>query len=107
MLTTASEKRSSILPTSPLKENLTSDSTKFLRVFGRASPRLATVGGRNDIGISTIKKFNGIPYNSNVVSDNGRWYKIEYEDDNEEELTHREITKFVQQAKKISLKKLA
>lgn len=30
-----------------------------------------------------------------MVSDNGRWYKIRYNDGDEEELTHREVTKFV------------
>ena len=42
-------------------------------------------------------------YNGNIVSDNGQWYKMKYEDNDEEELSHSEMTKFVQQANKISL----
>ena len=44
--------------------------TSPTRVFGRISPRVAVVRGRYDIGTPIIKKFNDIPHNGNVVSDN-------------------------------------
>ena len=58
MLTTATENGSSMLPTSSIKENSTSDNaafprvigTAFPRVFGRASPRATEVRGRCNIG---------------------------------------------------------
>ena len=89
----------------------TSDSAEFprgigavlSRMLGRASPRMTKVRDMYDIGTSIIKKSNDIPYNGNVISDNGKWCKIKYEDDNEKELTHRELTKNVQQANTISL----
>ena len=113
VLTEATENGSSILPTSPRKEDSTTDNAAFPRVigtvaptkvFGRASSRVAEVRGRYNIGTPIIKKFNGILYNGNVVSDNGPWYKIKHEDNDEKKLNHREIIKFVQQANKISLK---
>ena len=68
------------------KENSTSDSAKFprvigtapSRVFGKTSPRVVEVGDRYNIGTPIIIKnmFNDIPYNGNVISANGRWYKI-------------------------------
>ena len=67
--------------------------TALPRLFGRSSPRVDRVRGRYDIRTPIIKNFNGIPYNGNVVSDNGCWYKIKYEDDDEENLTHHEMKK--------------
>ena len=58
---------------------------------------------RYDIGTPIIKKFNEIPYNGNVISNNGLLHIIKYKDGDEEELTH--LIKFVQQANKISLAK--
>ncbi len=111
VLSTASDTLSTSLPTSPPKETSTSDNAELQRVigtapprvYGKAAPRVAEIRGRYNIGTPIIKKFNGIPYNGNVVSDNGRWYKIKYEDDDEEELTHREMTTYVQQANKVTL----
>ena len=74
------------------------------RVFGRASSRVGEVRGGYNIGTPVIKRFPGIPYNDNIVSDNRWCYKVKYEDNNEEELTHCDITKCVQQENKIALK---
>ena len=62
---------------------------------------IAKSRGIYDIGTSIIKRFNGIPYNDNVISNNGCWYRIKYEDDDREELTNQEMAKLVQQANKI------
>ena len=44
-----------------------------------------------------MQYWNTIPYKGNVVSDNGQWYKVKFEDNNEEELTRRGMIEFVQQ----------
>lgn len=66
------------------------------------SPRVAEVRGRYDVGTTLTKSWDGIPYTGKIISDNGRWYKIKYDDDDEEQLTHREVTKYVQQANKVT-----
>ena len=105
MLTTNTDRISSLLPTSTIKESSTPESAEFPRVvetepprvFGRAFSRVVEVRDRYDIRTPMIKKFNGVPYKGNVISNNVRWYNIKYENVDEAELTHCEMTKFVQQ----------
>jgi hypothetical protein len=33
-----------------------------------------------------------------IISDNGSWYKVQYDGNDEEQLTHWEVTKYVEQA---------
>ena len=78
VLSTVTDKISSLLPTSTTKENSTADSTELPtvnrneppRIFEKVSPEVAKVRGGYDIGTLLIKKFNKIPYNSNVISNN-------------------------------------
>jgi hypothetical protein len=68
----------------------------------RRSPRVSEVRGRFDVGTSLIKYWDGIPYNGKITSKTGRYYQVKYGDNDEEELTHREVSKYVQQANKIT-----
>ena len=48
------------------------------------------------IGTKIKKDSNRIFYHGKIVSDNGKWYKIRYNDDYEEELTHRKTTLIIE-----------
>jgi hypothetical protein len=67
-------------------------------------PRVSEVRGRYDIGTTLTKSWEGIPYNGKIISGNGRWYKVQYDDNDEEQLMHWEVTKYVQQANKVTYK---
>ena len=78
------------------------------RVAGTLFPRVDTIPVHNNStlirqpGVSkatnryaigtNIKKFDGTFYCRKITSDIGKWYKIRYNDGNEEELTHRQTT---------------
>jgi hypothetical protein len=68
----------------------------------RRSPRVSEVRGRFDVGTSLIKYWDGIPFSGKIASNTGRYYKVKYDDNDEEQLTHREVSKYVQQANKIT-----
>ena len=81
------------------------DTTELPRSISKATPappRVSSVRGRYAIGTLITKKFNGIPYNGKVIGDNGQWCIIKYKDDNEEELTLREMTRSIKQANRVS-----
>jgi hypothetical protein len=50
---------------------------------------------KNKFSIGTIitKYWGGIPYIGTVTRNTGQYYKIRYEDNNEEELNHSEVRK--------------
>ena len=83
------------------------------RVAGNLFPRVDTIlihrnsTSIRDPGVSSatnryavctkIKKdFDGTLYRGKVVSDNGKWYKIKYNNGDEEELTHRQTTLIIE-----------
>ena len=41
------------------------------------------------------KIFDGIDYDGKIVKDSGRYYHVEYEDGDEEDMTHTKITKCI------------
>jgi hypothetical protein len=45
---------------------------------------------QHEIGTKITKHWNGIPYEGTVTKNNGKYYKIQYEDNDEEELNHGE-----------------
>jgi hypothetical protein len=106
-LTTVIEKITAILTPTNASTKPASDAA-LLRVVENnnnrndRSPRVSEVRGRYDIGTTLTKSWEGIPYNGKIISDNGRWYKVQYDDNDEEQLTHREVTKYVQQANKVT-----
>jgi hypothetical protein len=48
---------------------------------------------RHNIGTTITKYWNGLPYYGTVTNDIGRYYKIQYNDNDEEELNHGEVAK--------------
>jgi hypothetical protein len=46
-------------------------------------------------GTMITKYWNDIPYNGTVTSNTGKYYKIRYEYNDEEELNHREVRKYM------------
>jgi hypothetical protein len=105
---TAAEKIVSLLaPTKDTPEP--EDGTSLPRVIetdsntnNDISPRVSKVRGRYNVGTSLIKYWEGIPYTGKITSNMGCYHKVKYDDDDEEELTHREVTKYVQQANSIT-----
>ena len=50
--------------------------------------------GRYKVGTIISKKFDGIAYKGKIIKPfDGQYYKIEYEDGNEEEMTHTQVHK--------------
>ena len=47
---------------------------------------------RYAINTGIKKNFDGIYYSGRMTSDNGKWYKVSYDDGDEEEMTHRQAT---------------
>ena len=72
--------------------------SKTTRTAAGRPPRVSEVRGRYDVGTSLTKHWDGIPYTGKITSNSGRYYKVKYDDEDEEELSHREVTKHIQQA---------
>ena len=83
------------------------------RVAGNLFPRVATIPihrnstsirdpgvsaatNRYAVGTKIRKDFDGTFYRGKIASDNGKWYKIRYNDGDEEELTHRQTTLIIE-----------
>jgi hypothetical protein len=49
---------------------------------------------QHEIGTEIKKYWNGIPYKGTVTNNNGKYYKIQYDDNDEEELNHGEVRKY-------------
>ena len=52
---------------------------------------------RFDVGTSLIKHWEGLPYMGRITSNRGQYYRAKYDDDDTEELTHQEVTRYIQQ----------
>ena len=52
---------------------------------------------RFDVGTSLIKHWEGLPYMGRITSNRGYYYRAKYDDDDTEELTHQEVTRYIQQ----------
>ena len=50
--------------------------------------------GQHSIGTKITKYWNGLPYKGTVTRNKGKYYKIQYEDNDEEELNHGEVKKY-------------
>ena len=53
------------------------------------------IEGKHAIGTIITKYWGGIPYIGTIIEYNEKYYKIRYEDNDEEELNHREVTKYM------------
>jgi hypothetical protein len=71
---------------------------KFLRTICKEEEdsNKKTTNGKHPIGTRLIKYWDGKPYMGMVISNTGTYYKIKYEDNDEEELNHTEVTKYIQ-----------
>jgi hypothetical protein len=49
---------------------------------------------QHSIGTKVMKYWNGLPYQGIVTNNKGKYYRIRYEDNDEEELNHGEVTKY-------------
>jgi hypothetical protein len=76
---------------------------KFLRTLCTQDKKVDNKGSnstidtktrQHKIGTKITKYWNGIPYKETVTNNNGKYYKIQYEDNDEEELNHGEVTKY-------------
>jgi hypothetical protein len=47
------------------------------------------------IGTTITKHWGGVPYTGTVTSNTDKYYKIRYEDNDEEELNHSEVAKYM------------
>ena len=65
------------------------------RVNPNASPRVSEARGRYGAGTKIVKMFKGKPYRGAIKKFSHPWYRIEYEDGDEEDLTHNQVTKLV------------
>jgi hypothetical protein len=72
-------------PTAP--HNTTTDT--------RPIERNKTTKTKHPIGTTITKCWNGIPYTGTIISHNGIYYKVKYDDNNEEELNHNEINRYM------------
>jgi hypothetical protein len=50
---------------------------------------------RFSIGTIITKYWNGVPYKGEVIDNTNRYYKILYEDNDEEELNHKEVEQYM------------
>ena len=74
------------------------------RVAGNSVPRVGTIRqpgvneatNRYAIGTNIRKNFYGTFYCGKIASDNGKWYKIKYNDGDKKELTHRQTTMIIE-----------
>ena len=66
------------------------------RVENIRQPGVAEATNRYAIGTNIRKNFDGTFYRGKIASDNGKWYKIKYNDGDEEELTHRQTTMIIE-----------
>ena len=55
-------------------------------------PGVSSATNRYVVGTKIKKDFDGTFYQRKIASDNGKWYKIKYNNGDEEELTHRQTT---------------
>jgi hypothetical protein len=76
---------------------------KFLRTLCTQDKKVDNKGSnstidtktrKHEIGTKITKYWNGIPYEGTVTNNNGKYYKIQYDDNDEEELNHGEVTKY-------------
>ena len=79
-------------------DNMAPTKSKTTRTAAGRPPRVSEVRERYDVGTSLVKHFDGIPFTGKITSNSGRYYKVRYDDGDEEELNHREVTKHIQQA---------
>lgn len=57
---------------------------------------VSEVRGRFKVGTIIYKCFSGIPYKGKIIEPyDGRFYQIEYEDGDEEEMSHTDVKKFL------------
>jgi hypothetical protein len=49
---------------------------------------------QHSTGTKITKYWNGLPYQGIVTNNKGKYYRIKYEDNDEEELNHGEVTKY-------------
>ena len=59
-------------------------------------PGIREATNRYSIGTNIRKNFGGTFYCGKIIFDNGKWYKIKYNDGDEEELTHRQTTLIIE-----------
>ena len=59
-------------------------------------PGVREATNRYVTGINIKKDFDGTFYCGKIVSNSGKWYKIRYNDGDEEELTHRQTTLIIE-----------
>ena len=59
-------------------------------------PEVSAATNRYAIGTKIKKDFDKTFYQGKIASDNGKWYKIKYNDGDEEELTHRQTTVIIE-----------
>ena len=59
-------------------------------------PGVNEATNRYAIGTNMRKKFDGTFYQGRITSDNGKWYKIKYNNGDKEELTHRQTTLIIE-----------
>jgi hypothetical protein len=52
-------------------------------------------GYRISIGMIVTKYWSGVPYKGTIISNTGKYYKIQYEDNDEEELNHNKLQKYM------------
>jgi hypothetical protein len=50
---------------------------------------------KHGIGTDITKYWEGVPYKGKVISNSDKYYKVQYEDGDEEELNHGEVTKYM------------
>jgi hypothetical protein len=76
---------------------------KFLRTICRdnvlskkeTTTRMDNKKEKHTIGTTITKYWNGIPYIGKVINATGKYYKIRYNDNDEEELNHGEVQKYM------------
>ena len=69
---------------------------------GKESQRVSVseARGRYKVGTIISKKFDGISYQGKIIKPyDGRYYRIEYEDGDEEDMTHSEVRKYLPRIK--------
>ena len=61
------------------------------------TPLLHEARGRNSVGTEITKSWDGVPFHGTITEDNGRYYRVLYDDGDREQLTHREVTQHLRQ----------
>ena len=65
------------------------------RVTEETFPRVSEVQSRYSIGTKMSKAFDEIEYRGKILRDNGRYHHVEYKDEDEKDMTHTEIRKYI------------